>query len=57
MTLRSSPPTVTRPVAVSESGRRPMTASEVRDLPEPDSPMRPTRSPRSMRKARFETSS
>jgi hypothetical protein len=44
------------PEAFSPAGRRPVAASEVRDLPEPDSPIRPRRSPRLSEKDRFDTS-
>ncbi len=47
-TLPAKPATVTVPLACSSSGRRPMIEAAVSDLPDPDSPMSPTRSPARM---------
>ena len=42
----SWPPNRTEPVTRADPGSRPITAIEVTDLPEPDSPTMPSTSPR-----------
>ena len=43
--MTSEPPSMTEPATVTSGGNRPSIARAIIDLPEPDDPISPTRSP------------